>query len=211
MGFVKICMLSDREYEGKKCIANKEHNEKLEALQLFSKQKIEARRIADEQKEAKRKKLQLQEEYNCILLQIDSLLSHGLWEDAKKKAEEAVRLDVDDKSKAEKIIADCNRNIASLAYVKEEEKKSIEKFSQPLDELLSGISSVGNLCDTTGKWLKRNNKVFGSEEFDIVINVIRKNFSCKLDKELKKKDMKQKFVKTIGLEMTEKLFTELSK
>ena len=212
MGFVKIRELSTEESVNI-CVSLKEKHEKIIA-NILTPIREKERILHAKVMESERRQLEFIEnarkenQYTALVLAAEQLYSDGQFDDAILKAEEAIAL-FSERSAPSEIIEKCNKSKELEIFKKGEEDGTKEKFSKPLGEIIKSISSIGNLTGTTAKWLKFDRHSIGETEFSAILDRV-KAFKEVAPKEWNALPKKRKdFLKAIGEEWTNKLYSDI--
>ena len=209
MGFVKLRRLSDEEACHQQQRLLQEHHDIAERI-LAPLRAIEAAK----QREAKEEQLRMQakaeeerkqKECQTLIRQAENYYNDGLWERGIAILNEAASLCPDAQEhiqwKEKCLIAK-----SAEEFRQSEQNAALQKFNQPLSEIIKGKTSAGNLVGTTVKWLKGEGNSFGETEYKALLAEAQQ-LPPKEKKKLNSK--RSEIVKAIGEELTEKLFSEL--
>ena len=138
-----------------------------------------------EQALAKAQEEQRQKVLHGLLSDARLALMNKEWNESMSKIDEAIRLYPEDQEALDlksKILKD--KDLEN--YRRQQETESLQKFSQPLSEVIKGKTSAGNLVGTTVKWLKTDGHSFGQSE-QIAFIAEAKNLNTGEIKKLKSK------------------------
>ena len=133
------------------------------------------------------------------------LYADNQWDEAIAKAQEAISIDPAQTETAT-LIEQCESAKRLKAFAEQEQGATTAKFSKPLEQVLQGVASIGNLIGTTGKWLKINGKTFGNDEMTILTAVFRQ-LPAREQQNLRKK--LKDLEKAIGKEWTARFVSQI--
>ena len=172
MGFVKLRALNAEESSKREESLHEEHVKIKERI-MTSVREREAAKMKQQEEEQKRRiarEEELIKQKTCqeFLKQIQSLYNNNRWDEAISKVEEALAFDPDN-ADFETWFKKCKKAKDLEDYRKSEEVATVQRFSQPLAEVIKGKSSAGNLIGTTVKWVKTEGNTFGQTECDAFI------------------------------------------
>lgn len=207
MGFIKLREMTTEEVLEAQSSLNKSHQSILNAIsekgEMQENLRKEAIRKKKEIEDAKREAQQQQEEYSHLLDEARRYLLEEQWEKAIEFAKQALSLNPSSVD-ASSLITNAQKSKSIDEFKKNESKKVQEALAQPLSELLKGkTSSIGNLLNTTSKWLKANNVEFGEDEYKAIFNALQ-YLPEKEKKNIQKK--RKDFVKCMGEAFASRLF-----
>lgn len=176
MGFVKLRVMSQEETAQIKARQEENHHTILHQLIAPIQAREEAQRQAEEakvQREKKRAEEQHKREvFNQLMTAAKELYADNQWDEAIAKAQEATAVDPA-QTETTTLIEQCESAKRLKAFAEQEQGVTAAKFGRPLEQVLQGVTSIGNLIGTTGKWLKMNGKTFGNEEMTILTAAFR--------------------------------------
>lgn len=209
MGFVRLRALSKQEALERELALQQLHDDhqaelldaiKLREANLLRKQEEELLRL-----QAAEREKQKRETFTILLQQAKQCYNEEKWDESISKAEEALKL-YPDSDEVAKLIAGSQRGKNIADYQIQEKEATAQKFSQPLEEVIKGKTSAGNLVGTTIKWLKVEDHSFGQIEYDAFIAEARLLTSREKNK---LKSRLSDLAKLTGTELTERLYNEL--
>lgn len=198
MGFVKLYELSEEEQKAYQSQILEVENQRtdVDLKGIIEREKQKALR-----EEEQRKK----QAYETLLQEAEELGLQERWDDAIQKAKEAGNL-FPEQGKHQPLIEKWDNYKQALIHLQEEEVKKAQKMSEPLEDVLQGKTSVGNIVGTTGKWLKMPGHSLGDEEMTVLIAAL----SALPDKEKRAIPKKRKdFVKSLGEEATTRVLEKM--
>lgn len=198
MGFVKLYELSEEEQKAYQSQILEVENQRtdVDLKGIIEREKQKALR-----EEEQRKK----QAYETLLQEAEELGLQERWDDAIQKAKEAGNL-FPEQGKHQPLIEKWENYKQALIHLQEEEVKKAQKMSEPLEDVLQGKTSVGNIVGTTGKWLKMPGHSWGEAEMAVLIAAL----SALPDKEKKAIPKKRKdFVKSLGEEATTRVLEKM--
>lgn len=219
MGFVRLtCVGRDVYQQGVRQVCDRISAVKTERANAILERK---RQKAEEL----RRQQALEQRYDIVMAEADELAKSGDYIAALKKADEAGTLMsyrrehtvfIDSHS----VDADIQRheedNKKLEMLQKQREEADAQRNSVPLSARLAEINnpSIGNIAGTTGKWIVSGGHVFTETELCTLCDVIESVVSA--DEKKKKSVMKElrakrkAFVKAIGPEWTDKLYSHFN-
>ena len=205
MGFVKLRILNQQEFEQVSQEQQKERQEILDNILTPIKERETARQQAVEDELRRREAIDAERQktlqYKQLLQEAEDHYLQGRWFEALDKAKSAELLGTGHQEHIS-IIERCNQQINADQIKQEQEKDDLKRFQQPLAEILKGKNSVGNVIGTTAKWMK-NKHTFGIEEYQVLIDILR-NMPIQ-DVKKKRKDLEKAILK----EWADKIMNEL--
>lgn len=209
MGFVKLRAMSQTETA--QIITQQEENHHAILRQQLASihAREEARRQAEDAKVQREKEraeeLRKREAFDRLMTTAKELYAANQWDEAIAKAQEAISIDPAQTETAT-LIEQCESAKRLKAFAEQEQGATTAKFSKPLEQVLQGVASIGNLIGTTGKWLKINGKTFGNDEMTILTAVFRQ-LPAREQQNLRKK--LKDLEKAIGKEWTARFVSQI--
>ena len=177
MGFVKLRTMSQEETLIASAQLEEKHHAIIDRILAPIQSQEETKRLTEKVKAQREKEraeeLRRQEAYNLLLAAAKEFYAADQWDKSIAKAQEAASI-YPEKTESKAIIEQCESAKRLKAFAEQEQSETIAKFNRPLEQVLQGITSVGNLIGTTGKWLKMNGKAFGNDEQTILLTVFHK-------------------------------------
>ena len=209
MGFVRLHALSQDEATKRESALQQCHEvRQTKILDAIKQHEIDMQqKAAAEQARSQAVELEKQksEEYNRLILQAKQNINSELWDEALVNLVKAAVL-YPEKDEVTQLKAECQKAKSIAEYRQQEQKDALQKFSQPLSEVIKGKTSAGNLVGTTVKWLKVEGHTFDQPEQTAFINEAKKLNAGE------KKKLKSKFsdlINVIGKDVSEGLAKEL--
>ena len=212
MGFVKLRALSADEVGQYMQTLNTEHAEILDRIIVPARQ-----REAERQKrleEERLRQLAMEEErgketaYQELMEQARQCYKANLWDEAISKAEAAAEI-FPERREIVLMIEQCKDAKEVEEYLRNEQMATSQKFSRPLAEVIKDKTSVGNLIGTTAKWLKTEGNTFGETEYQALLDKA-KQLPLKEQKKMRSKTPNlQNLQKAIGVDMANRLLSEM--
>ena len=209
MGFVRLRALSQDEAADRTASLLQVHNTQQDRMLDVIKQR-EAKRqqeIAGElaRRQAKEEQERKQKAFEQLMEQARQHYNNSLWNEALTLLAEASNLFPEDKE-CSLLKERCQQSMTAEEHRKNEADAAVQRFSQPLSEVIKGKTSAGNLVGTTVKWLKTEDHTFGQAERDAFLEEARQ-LSTKEQKNLKSK--LSTLAKITGKNVTDELYNEL--
>ncbi len=206
MGFIKMYLLSENEEEERRTSLKKYHDTLLEEIRLAVSKREEQERLAKEQRRLKEEKekevLRIRTEYYELIAMATTFYYDNKNVDAMETARKAEKV-WPDGSEHQSLISKIQTSINIEEERKAEEQRKIAQLSQPLVEVLSGKTSIGNILGHLGKWCHQNGNIIGEQELRDLFTVL----SALPKKEIKKlPGTKNRFVTLIGEDKATVLF-----
>lgn len=171
MGFVKLRVMSQEETVQTTAQQEANHHTILHQLLAPIQAREDAQRQAEDAKVQREKEraeeLRKREAFNQLMAAAKELYAANQWDEAIAKAQEAIDVDPA-QTETTALIEQCESAKHLKSFAEQEQDAKAAKFSKPLEQVLQGVSSIGNLIGTTGTWLKMNGKTFGNEEMTIL-------------------------------------------
>lgn len=130
----------------------------------------QAEELTRQQEKAEEKRKQ--EQFADLLQQAREAYNNERYDEAKKKAEEALAL-YPERIEANQLRADSQRAIDVALFRQQEQTEAQQRLSQPLADFIMNCSSAGNLVGTTAKWLKNGGNAWGEQEIAVFLNKAR--------------------------------------
>lgn len=164
----------------------------------------EPKPIPNKKEIAEREKREQEERaYEELMTEAKCMFESGEWEKAMEKTQQAGKIMPDRKEHTElynkcKKAKEDKTNEAYNILIED----SVNKFKQPLAEVIKGKTSLGNLLGTTKKWLSKDDHTFGKTEFAALLDAINM-LPPKEKKTIKKK--KNSILSVIGQEWENEL------
>ena len=162
MGFVKLRPMSSDEVKSLNIMKEKSEAVKAEAE--------EQRQMLLQQQEEQRRKMS---EYDALIDEANQLYSAGRYDDSVAKAQMAAEL-FPDKTQHCDVIDKCKKARDAQETLSRLENEQRDKMQKPLEEVLRGVSSIGNAIGTAKKWLALEGRQFQNAEYDALLNCLRK-------------------------------------
>lgn len=173
MGFVRLHALSQEEASQKELdLQQGHHAQQTHMLDVLRKSELDKQqKLAEEraQQQAKAEQKRKQELYTQLIQQSHDACHAELWDEAMSKADEAIAI-FPEKTEAVQLKSDIQKAKDIANFLKQEQEGNQQKFSQPLQEVIKGKTSAGNLVGTTVKWLKVEGHSFGQTELLAFLN-----------------------------------------
>lgn len=209
MGFVRLRALGQDEALEKEKTLMQSHQDqqeqKLDTIRLHEaeqKQK-QAEELARQQAAAEEKRKQ--DFYALLLKQARDAYNCGQWDEAMTKADKAAVL-YPDRAEVAQLKSDFQKAKDIADFRQQEQEEAQKRLAQPLQDVIRGKTSAGNLVGTTVKWLKSEDHSFGKVELDAFLA------GAAILTPQEKKRLKSKLsdlAKVVGKDVCEKITIEL--
>jgi len=210
MGFVRLRVLNANEaLERERSLQSSHKDLGNQILFSINQRKAEhEKRIAEEQAQIQRteEEQRNQKAFQQLIEQACMASDEELWGEAISKTEEALRL-YPENVEAAKLLKIYKNSQSAVEYRQQEKEASLQRMSLPLEEVLRGKTSAGNLVGTLIKWLKVEERSFSDAEYSVLLNEVKK-LPNKEQKKLKGK--KKELQNAIGEDKMNQLFNDMS-
>lgn len=189
MGFVRLCVLTQVEASEREHHLLALHQQQQELMlntmreRETALQQKQTEELARQQAKAEEKRKQ--EQFAFLLQQAREAYNNERYDEAKKKAEEALAL-YPERIEAIQLQADCQKAIDVALFRQQEQAEARQRLNQPLADVITKCSSAGNLVGTTAKWLKDGSHTWAEQEIMVFLNQA-KQLSAKEKKNMKSK------------------------